>query len=365
MVLIRLLAGAAVILATAALLPALAHAQSKNGQGTPMSLTPATGSEAFGCETAFLPGFPPTFEYTRYSTGMTSCTAYQPGTTTDNTHLVPGPGYVTKVRVRSGANPAPLRITIVKRLFQTNPSTGEITDAVCCTGTGNESATFQPPPNSTHEVTLNPPLKVTTTPSQNGASGHHDIVAVSAMGPGELPIASTGPHSAMDFTAPAMTIFYPKVQTGLQGQAEHSYPNYLVLMNYDWTATLPCPQSSSARASQSCPGAGGGGGGVTKAPVAFKSKGLKLKNGKVGFKLACTAAKGTSCKGKATLRTRAKKPKKLATKSLTIAGGKTKKITFKLSKKARKRVKETGTKVALVVDLGAAGKATKNLTLKR
>ena len=212
-----------------------------------MSLAPAAGSEAFGCETRWQAGFAPPFVYERQPTGVTTCTAYQPGTTVDNTHLVPGPGYVTKVRVRSGANPAPLRITIVKRIFQTNPFTGEITDAVCCTGTGSESATFQPPPNTVHELTLNPPLKVTTTPSQNGASGHHDIVAVSAMGPGDLPIASSGPHTLSEFNAPAMQMFYPKVETGLQGQAQHDYVNYLVLMNYDWTAVAPWPARPAPR----------------------------------------------------------------------------------------------------------------------
>ena len=372
---LRSLAGAAVVVvATVALLPALAHAQSKSNQGTPMSLTPAIGSEAFGCETRWQPGFAPPFEYTRQPTGMTTCTAYQPGTTVDNTHLVPGPGYVTKVRVRSGANPAPLRITIIKRLFQTNPSTGEITDAICCTGTGSESATFQPPPSTVHEVTLNPPLKVTTSPSQNGASGHHDIVAVSAMGPGDLPIASTGPHTLSEFSAPAMQMFYPKVETGLQGQAQHDYVNYVVLMNYDWTA---CPSSGAATASQACPspaggggsgggGSGGGGTGTKAAPVSFKSKALQLKKGKVSFRLACTSAKGTTCKGKARLRTRAKKPKTLATKSLAIAGGKTRTITFKLSNKARKSVRrKKSTKVTLEVDLGAGGNATTNLKLKR
>lgn len=364
MVLIRLLAGAAVILTTAALLPTLAAAQAPmNNLGTSMSLTPATGAEAFGCETRWQYefGFPPV---SRQPTGMTSCTAYSPGfLSTTESHLIPAPGYVTKVRVRSGANPAPLRVTIIKRLFQTHPVTGQETDSICCTGTGSESATFQPPPNTVHELTLNPPIKVTATSSQNGASGHRDIVAVSAVGAGDLPIASTGSHGVADF-GPTMSIFYPKVETGLQGQAEHVYNNYVVLMNYDW---VPCPSSSSAKASQACPTPKPPNGDDKKktAPVAFKSKGLKLKQGKVGFKLACTAAKGTTCKGKATLRTRAKKPKTLATKSLTVAGGKTKTITFKLSKKARKRVKEKGTKVALVVDLGAAGKATKNLTLKR
>ena len=81
--------------------------------------------------------------------------------------------------------------------------------------------------------------------------------------------------------------------------------------------------------------------------MSFKSRSLQLK------------------KGKARLRTRAKKPKTLATESLSIAGGKTRTITFKLSKKARKSVRKKSTKVTLTVDLGAGGKATKNLKLKR
>ena len=358
----RSLAGAAVVVvvATVALLPAPAHAQSKSNQGASMSLTPATGSEAFGCETRWQPAISPTGEYEREPSFFTTCTAYQPGTTTDDTHLVPGPGSVTKVRVRSGANPAPLRITIVKRLFQTHPITGQITDAQCCTGTGSESATFQPPPNTVHELTLNPPLKVTTSPSQNGASGHHDIVAVSAMGPGELPIASTGPHALSEYTAPAMQMFYPKVETGQQGQGQHDYVNYVVLMNFDWTASTTPPPPTPPSPLPPPPSTG------TKAAVSFKSKALKLKKGKVSFRLACTSAKGTTCKGKARLRTRAKKPKTLATKSLTIPGGKTKTITFKLSSKARKSVrKKKSTKVTLAIDLGAGGKATKNLKLKR
>jgi hypothetical protein len=349
---------AVVVIAAVVLLPGLAHAQSKSNQGTPMSLTPATGSEAFGCETRWQGGFAPPFTYERQPTGHTTCTAYQPGTTVDNTHLVPGPGLVTKVRVRSGANPAPLRITIVKRLFQTNPATGEITDAICCTGTGAESATFQPPANSVHELTLDPPLRVTTSPSQNGASGHHDIVSVSAMGAGELPIASTGPHSLSEFSTTAMQMFYPKVETGQQGQAQHDYVNYVVLMNYDWTAPPTGPGGGGPV------GTGGGGTGTPAAPLSFKSRSLKLKKGKVSFRLACTSA--ASCKGKARLRTRAKKPKTLATKSLTIPGGKTKTITFKLSSKARRTVRrKKTTNVTLAIDLGAGGSATKNLKLKR
>lgn len=50
---------------------------------------------------------------------------------------VPGPGTVTKVRVKSGPNPAPLQISIIRRLFQTNPNNpNEITDAVLHGGQG-------------------------------------------------------------------------------------------------------------------------------------------------------------------------------------------------------------------------------------
>ena len=100
--------------------------------------------------------------------------------------------------------------------------------------------------------------------------------------------------------------------------------------------------------------------------MSFKSKALRLKKGKVSFRLACTSASGTTCKGRARLRTRARRPKTLATKSLAIPGGRTKTITFSLATKARKSVRrKRSTKVRLDVDLGAGGTATKNLKLRR
>lgn len=62
MVLLRSLASAAVVVVAAALLPALAVAQAPmNNLGTSMSLAPAAGDEAFGCETRWQYefGFPP------------------------------------------------------------------------------------------------------------------------------------------------------------------------------------------------------------------------------------------------------------------------------------------------------------------
>ncbi len=52
--------------------------------------------------------------------------------------------------------------------------------------------------------------------------------------------------------------------------------------------------------------------------MSLKSRSLQLKKGKVSFRLACTSATATTCKGKARLRTRAKQPKTLATKNLKL-----------------------------------------------
>ncbi|HEX5909754.1 MAG TPA: hypothetical protein VFY44_04620 [Thermoleophilaceae bacterium] len=358
----RSLLGAAGVTLALALLPGSALSQTKT-QGTNLSGpgAAASGAEAFGCETRWQPGLAYPGYYQREPTGHTTCTAFSPGLSTNDTHLVPGPGTVSKVRVLSGANPAPLRIQIVKRIFQTNPNPPyQITDAQCCTGTGSESVTFQPSANGVTEVALNPPLKVTTTPSTNGASGHHDIVAVSAVGPGNLPIMDLGENSlnaGIYSSTPTMQMFYPKVQTGLQGQAQHDYANYIVAMNYDWAA-----EGAGAGGGG---GGGGGGTGTKVAPIKLKSKSLRLKKGKVKAKIACTAARNQACKGRARLRTATRKPKLLASKALNIKGGKSKTVTFSLSRKARKRVPRKSNKVTLAVDLGAAGSFAKAMKLKR
>ena len=322
-----------------------AHAQTRT-QGSNLNEAADGG---FGCETAWLPGStPPDFEYEPFATGHTTCTMFMPGVTTSDTFLVPGDGRVTKVRVKSGPSPAPLRIAIIRRLFQTNPNNpNEITDAQCCTGV-RESATFNPTPNAITSVTVN--LPVDTQQSVNGQSGWHDIVAVSGVGAGHLPIASVGPHTAAAGTqasTPTAQAYYPKIEPGAANNNTWFYPNWVVLMAFDWTA-------------------GGGGIGDPRFGAAtITSKSLKLKKGKVAVRVRCATGNGRRCKGKLRLSTRAKKPKLLASKSINVRDGKTAKVTLKLSKKARKRVSRKRNKVTLSVNLGAQGKTTKKLTLKR
>jgi len=84
----------------------------------------------------------------------------------------------------------------------------------------------------------------------------------------------------------------------------------------------------------------------------------------VKVKVNCTAPAGARCAGTVRLRTRAKKPKFLASKKMNVAAGKST-VTLKLSRKARRHLRKKSTKVSVGIDLGSAGKTSKNLTLKR
>lgn len=348
------------------LLPSSVQAISYTG-GADLNRTSDAG---FGCETQFLPGYPPDFTYqpSPFPMGHTSCTmwSYTSDPNTKRTLGAPATGTVTKVRVKSGSNPAPLRAVIIRNLYQTNPNNpNEITDQQCCT-TQVEGPTFQPARNTVSETVVN--LPVQQVKPQGRLSGWGDLVAVTAVGPGELPLSSTGPHTSNAYGAPMVEVAYPRVQPGQASGGSWSYPNYQPLIQFDWTDGCPGAAGAKARASQCSnnnnqntnkPNA------AVKAPFSFLSKSLRLKKGKVKVSVRCTAAAGQRCKGRVGLRTRAKKPKALASRKVNVKGGRKATVTLSLSRKARRLVRKKRNKVTVTVNLGAAGTGTKNVTLKR
>lgn len=183
---------------------------------------------------------------------------------------------------------------------------------------------FTPTPNAVTEVTAN--LAVSTQRSINGASGRHDIVAVTGAGAGQLPIASVGPHTTAAGQlreTPTMQIFYPKIQPGGSNNNNYDYPNYVVLMQYDWCDGGAA--SSRAKASQAC-------GAIVERPRINRQG----------------------------------KPVASVSKSVNMADGKSAKVTLKLAKKARKRVPRKSNRVSVKLSLGKTlGTVKKNLTLKR
>ena len=231
------------VLATLTFLPASAQAISRT-QGADLNRASDAG---FGCETRFTPGYPPDFTYQPFVTGPSTCTMWTLGTDINTSLMVPATGTVTKVRVKSGPNPAPLRVTIIRNLYQkANPQNpNEITDQQCCTGVV-EGPVFQPTPNAVTESTVN--LPVQQVAPQGKLSGWGDIVSVSAMGAGELPLSSTGPHTSDAATAsgtPKVEVSYPKNGPGSSSGGSWQYPNYQPLVQFDW-------QSCSGSASRTC-----------------------------------------------------------------------------------------------------------------
>lgn len=264
-----------------------AFAASKT-QGSPLS---AAANAGFGCETRWLLGVPPT-KYDPINLGPSStCTYFQAGTTLDNTHLVPNIGTVTKVRVKSGPNPAPLSVVILRRLFTVNPNNpSEITDATCCRGI-RESPVFSPTPNAITEVTVN--LPVEAMPGVPGQAGWHDIVGISGNGPGEMPLALIGPQDpSLQYNSAVISssAYYPRIEPNKDNyNLWTSPPNIEVLMQYDWTDCLeaagqtPTGRRSRALATQSaCPSSPSG---PKSSDKGSTKKGKKGKKGcKKGFK---------------------------------------------------------------------------------
>lgn len=334
-----------------------------------------TSDAGFGCETRFIPPLVPGGEFQPFPFGDTTCTVWGADPDIARSGAVPGTGTVTRVRVKSGPNPAPLRVSILRLRTRRNANDPNQIATVCCSGV-SEGPVFQPTPNAISESVVNLPVQVT----QTGLDGTGDIVAVSAVGPGEMPLSSTGPHTseAAQSPGPKANFYYPKFEPGSTNETGlFQYPNYMPLVQFDWTDGCPGAAGARAEASQCSPTPPVnptpptnptppvGETKAAKAPFSVRGRTLRLEKGKVKLRVRCTAPRGQRCRGRVSLRTRGRKPKPLASKRVNIRGGRRATVTLELSRKARNRVRRRRNKVRVVINLGAAGKASKNLTLRR
>lgn len=360
-------AAAAALLVVA--LPSLANAETRGSKltGAPVD---------FGCESVWQPRpASPDTTYQQNPSGFTSCTWFWlGGSSVVESSLAPlGTGTITKVRVKSGPQPAPLSIVILKTLYQVD-SSGSAYDHQCCTATA-ESPIFTPTPNGITEVTVNLPYQTQLAEYQK-KTGISNNVAVSGHGTGTLPITSLGNHDAFS-TKPASRAYFPAIRNGQNNPNQQEAPDFEVLLAFDTCST--------ASARQACPGGGtptpgpsptptppGGGtatpaaGGTTPLQGEIRSTRLVLNGSRVGVGVTCDTPTGAQCVGTVRLRTRGgKKTFPLAARKITMNDGQTATVQLALGATARKRVRKKTNKVTVEVDFGAAGKATKALNLRR
>jgi hypothetical protein len=317
------------------------------------------------------------------NTGQSSCmwwsTEYGPtGQIIANTYVPRGSGVVTKVRVREGTAPAPLRFAIV--------SSGS---RLCCT-TKQVSDPVQPAADAVSEFTVNLPAG-SGVGTQDG-SQFNDILVVLVAGPGSLPVNDRGTHGFL-FGSPAnqaqATFLHPALALGESNTDVGIMDGYEVLLQYDWcgqpmTLANPQPTTPLACLGQATPPAA-----VPVAPVAppappvvppplvppavvplrAASTTAAVRAGRAALHLRCLLT--TTCAGTLRLLPRpvvkaaGKKPSSYGTAKYRIAAGQSTTIKVTLSHAARTALRKHR-KLPIIATGGSGPSAwTLKLTLKR
>jgi hypothetical protein len=147
---------------------------------------------------------------------------------------VPASGRITRVAVRSGPRPAPLRVVIMRQYAHPQFERG------CCFFVA-ESRALQPRPNAISTVAVDLPVKREYTSGVLVV----DLVGISGeSGKGTLPLHSTGRNNAFSLTEQGSVnagFFYPRQgalpNDGGGGRPEEGIPGVEVLMQWTWSAS--------------------------------------------------------------------------------------------------------------------------------
>ncbi len=227
----RALTSAALLLVAALGGPAASSAQTAGGTTRGSSLQ-AQPNLPFGCDAKPTLAFDGTFPV--LPAGLPSCSWWStgPGGTIGdpNSGYVPTTGTITNVRIRSGNNPAPLRLVQLRSV------------AGCCTVVRHTDE-FRPAANAITTVTVNW-LTEAVRDSVAGVSTN-DIIGFSAAGgTGTLPVNDQGPQTHVPqaaFSPGVMGAGFtsPAAQPGaLITASSVGAIGYEVLLQYDF---VPCP----------------------------------------------------------------------------------------------------------------------------
>jgi hypothetical protein len=342
----------------ALLLPAAAGAQSRT-LGSPLALAP---DWPYGCETK------PTFTeqsldgYYRPGPGTADCTWFQTGVygavdyNDPRTGSVPADGTITNVSVRSGPNPAPLRIVIVRMIG--GVGSGGQQSTACC-AFQSETPPLQPPPqsNQTNSWAVNIPVER----NAKGTAVVADFVGISAVGPGSLPLAFTGDTNFHNQPpgAPEAGFLYPRLgalESPGGGTRNHeAIPNVEVMLQWTWVpkGVVPPPPPPP-------PGA---------AALPKAERAARVAAGRALIQLVCGA--DVACQGQLGLLTGspgkvAAKQRSLGKTDYLVAAGKEETVTLKLNKRGKALVKKRKkTKVTLQMTPAGGTPVSSKLTLKR
>jgi hypothetical protein len=163
-------------------------------------------------------------------TGTATCTWASAGIVGSlrRTFFVPRTGVIRSVSVRAGANPAPLRVTILSSQTAVDRRGIAIGDPACCT-VERLGRVFRPRPNRVTTVRVNLPVRVDADDGLRSTDG----VGITAVGPGTLPIAAVAPGS-FDPGSPIASSWHPRPGIGQPAGSGAGHVGFEVLLRADW-----------------------------------------------------------------------------------------------------------------------------------
>ena len=169
----------------------------------------------YGCESALVRA--PLGGNQLSPSGQRSCTYRHGGYLFSNrrTFLTPGNGRVTRIRVKSGPNPAKLRLTVLTASSRVDPFTGQDQPGTytCCTARYVGRA-FRPRANRITRKRVN--VRVHDVRSKQLQLRIHssDGLALTAVGPGRLPLHLGPSPGGFDAGTPIATSYFPRTRKG-------------------------------------------------------------------------------------------------------------------------------------------------------
>lgn len=133
--------------------------------------------------------------------GQTSCTLRNAGYigSLQAGSIVPGSGFIRRIRVRCGANPAAMQAVVM------SGSPGLYGTAL------RASRVFRPRANAVTEIEVN--LRVTR--SLTGATNVTDAVGLNVFGPGTMPLAAQGTSGTFAVGSALLQHWYPTMRPGV------------------------------------------------------------------------------------------------------------------------------------------------------
>lgn len=206
------ISAALIVLATPVACAALATPAAAKWFGSAMK-GPANAS--YGCESALILGALGGVELA--PTGQRSCTYRHGGyfNSLKPTTVVPASGRIRRIQVKSGPNPAKLRLTILTGSSRVNTFTGEDLPGTytCCTARYVGPA-FRPKANAVTTLKVNVAVFDVRSKSIRHRIHSTDGVALSAVGAGTLPLHVTDALGGYATGTPLLTGFFPLTKVG-------------------------------------------------------------------------------------------------------------------------------------------------------